>query len=55
MKRNPRLAWLACALVLVAAGCSGTSVAPSPMTLADARSLAAERGVPLLLDFYTDW
>jgi hypothetical protein len=44
-------------LAVLAAGCGGVSQEgpAGPTTLADAKALAAERGVPLLLDFYTDW
>ena len=28
---------------------------PPPATFAEAKALAAERGVPLLLDFFTEW
>ena len=45
---------LAAGLILVAAGC-GPAETPSPTNLADAREQAATRGVPLLIDFYTDW
>jgi len=41
-------------LVLLAAGCGGGDSTP-PATFADAKALAAGRGVPLLLDFFTDW
>jgi hypothetical protein len=41
-------------MLLLAAGCAG--VGPEgPATLAEAKALAAERGVPILIDFYTDW
>jgi hypothetical protein len=44
------------ALVLSAAGCAGPEeVKDKTMTFAEAKAMAAERGVPLLLDFYTDW
>jgi len=46
---------LCSALVLLAAGCAGVSEHQGPTTLAQARELAASRGVPVLLDFYTDW
>ncbi len=42
-------------LVLLTGGCSKVSHQEGPATLAAAQALAAERGVPLLLDFYTDW
>jgi hypothetical protein len=41
-------------LLALAAGCGATEQA-EPATLADAKALAAERGVPLLLDFFTEW
>ena len=45
---------LALGLLVLAAGCAATEQGP-PATLAEAQTLAAERGVPLLLDFFTEW
>jgi len=45
---------LALTLLLAAAGCSEVEQAP-PGTLADAQARAAARGVPVLLDFFTEW
>lgn len=43
-------------LVLSVAGCAGTEKAKEKsLTFADAKALAAERGVPILLELYTDW
>jgi hypothetical protein len=41
-------------IMLLAAGCSSVSQ-DGPATLAEAKVLAADRGVPILIDFYTDW
>jgi len=54
MKRPVRPTWLALTLLLAAAGCGGGEET-IPGTLADARAQAAARGVPVLLDFFTDW
>ena len=54
MKRFAVLSVLVVGLAMLAAGCSGVSQ-EGPTTLAEAQALAAERGVPVLLDFYTDW
>ena len=40
--------------LLVAAGC-GVPEGESVVSIADAQKEAAARGVPVLLDFYTDW
>ena len=45
---------LALTLLLAAAGCGQVEQAP-PGSLAEAKALAAERGVPVLLDFFTEW
>jgi len=45
---------IACVSLLVAAGCGGTGTGPAT-GLDLARSEAAARNVPVLLDFYTDW
>lgn len=55
MRKIAVLAALVVGLSLVAGGCSKVSQTEGPATLAQAQALAAERGVPLLLDFYTDW
>jgi len=54
MRRSALPSFLALALFLAAAGCSEVSQAP-PGTLAEAKIQAAERGVPVLLDFFTEW
>ena len=41
-------------LALATAGCAGPQE-QAQMTFAEAKAQAAERGVPLLIDFYTDW
>ena len=46
--------WLGPALLALAAGCGTAEQAP-PATFAEAKALAAERGVPLLLDVFTEW
>ena len=51
--RAPQLI-LVLGLLLIAAGCGAVEQAP-PATFAAAKALAAERGVPLLLDFFTEW
>lgn len=48
-----RLSILAAGLALAA--CGGREVAPEPrLGLAEAKSLAAERSLPLLLDFFSE-
>ena len=54
MRTRVRHSLLVLGLVLFAAGCGGGESAP-PVTFAEAKALAAERGVPLLLDFFTEW
>ena len=54
MKRHAVLSTLVLGFAVLASGCSGESH-EGPTTLAEAKALAAERGVPVLLDFYTDW
>ena len=54
MRRSAVLSVTVVAFALLAAGCTGVSH-EGPTTLAEAKALAAERGVPVLLDFYTDW
>jgi hypothetical protein len=54
LKRSAVLSGLVVGLAVLAAGCSGAGH-DGPSTLAEAQALAAERGVPVLLDFYTDW
>ena len=41
-------------VVLCGIACGGATT-HRPETLAEARALAAERNVPLLIDFYTEW
>jgi hypothetical protein len=57
LKRSAVLSAFVVGLAVLAAGCSGVSQEgpQGPTTLAEAKALAAERGVPILLDFYTDW
>ena len=57
MNRSAVLSALVVGFAVLAAGCSGVSQEgpTGPTTLAEAKALAAERGVPLLLDFYTEW
>jgi hypothetical protein len=46
------------ALLALLAACTGGgsgSATEGTQSLADARALAAETGVPVLIDFYTDW
>jgi hypothetical protein len=54
MMKRPALPLIALGLLFFAAGC-GTTEDAAPTTLADAKALAAEQGVPLLLDFFTEW
>ena len=54
MKRLTFLSTLFVGLASFAAADGGVSQ-EGPTTLAEAQALAAERGVPVLLDFYTDW
>jgi hypothetical protein len=53
MTTTTRLALFGAAAVLLA-GCGSPAPTSGP-SLADAQALAVERGVPLLIDFYTDW
>jgi hypothetical protein len=39
---------------LLTAACAGIGH-DAPTDLTEAQALAADRGVPILLDFYTDW
>ena len=55
MRRSAPVSLLALTSLLVAGGCVGVANPEAPATLADARALAAARGVPVLIDFYTDW
>jgi hypothetical protein len=41
-------------LLLATAGCGQVEPSP-PGSLAEAKSQAAARGVPILLDFFTEW
>jgi hypothetical protein len=54
MTKRPTLSLISLGLLLFAAGC-GTSEDAAPASLADAKAQAAARGVPLLLDFFTEW
>jgi hypothetical protein len=54
LKTTATLSLLAAGILLMAAGCAGVGQ-DGPATLAEAKVLAAERGVPILIDFYTDW
>jgi hypothetical protein len=54
MRRSVLPTCAALALLLVAAGCERVEQAP-PGTFAEAKIQAAERGVPVLLDFFTEW
>lgn len=54
MSKQATLSLSVAGLILLAAGCYGVSH-EAPTTLAQAQSQAADRGVPILLDFYTDW
>lgn len=42
------------ALLVSTAGCVGPEEEKT-ITFADAKATAAEKGVPVLIDFYTDW
>lgn len=53
MLARATFAFLALGL-LPLAGCGSVEHAP-PATLEDAYAQAAERGVPVVLDFFTDW
>jgi len=50
--RLPSLTITASLVLLVA--CGGVATGP-PTTFEQAKTQAASRGVPVLLDFYTDW
>jgi len=54
MRRSILPSWLALTLLLAAAGCGGVETT-APGTLAEAQAQAAARGVPVLLDFFTEW
>jgi len=54
MRRFVVPSWLALTLLLAAAGCGGVEPTP-PGNLAEAQAQAAARGVPVLLDFFTEW
>lgn len=54
MNRTATLSLLVSGIMLLTAGCTGVSQ-DGPATLAEAKALAADRGVPILLDFYTNW
>jgi hypothetical protein len=52
--KRPALPLIALGLLLFAAGC-GTTEDAAPTTFAEAQAQAAAQGVPLLLDFFTEW
>jgi hypothetical protein len=54
MKKRTLLSWLALGAFLLTFGCTTFDDA-DPTTFAEAKALAATRGVPLLLDFFTEW
>ena len=54
MTKRSALPLISMGLLLFAAGC-GTSEEAAPANFADAKAQAAARGVPLLLDFFTEW
>jgi hypothetical protein len=53
---QPRTRFLAAAagLILAAASCAPSDTT-EPTTLTQALEQSARRGVPVLIDFYTDW
>jgi hypothetical protein len=55
VSKSTTLSLMAMGSLLLAAGCAGPSYEAPAMTFADAKAEAAERNVPLLIDFYTDW
>jgi hypothetical protein len=54
LKTTATLTLLVSGMLLLTAGCAGVSQ-EGPATLAEAKAMAAERNVPILIDFYTDW
>ena len=54
MRRSALPSLVALTLLLAAAGCGEVEQAP-PGTLAEAQAEAEARGVPVLLDFFTEW
>ena len=54
MTRRSAPPLIALGLLLFAAGC-GTTEDAAPTTFAEAKAQAAALGVPLLLDFFTEW
>jgi len=54
VRRNPSIALLVSLIAWIAPACVGTGQ-HGPADLAQAQATARQRGVPLLLDFYTDW
>jgi hypothetical protein len=55
VKKTAAFTTLAVALGLLAVSCGGAGGGDPMALLADARKEASERGVPILVDFYTDW
>ena len=56
MKKHVRGSLPAVALLVLLAACAGPAEQEeATITLAEARSEAAAAGVPVLMDFYTDW
>ena len=54
MKKRTFYSWLALGAFLLTAGCTTTDDG-APDTFAEAKAQAAAQGVPLLLDFFTEW
>lgn len=54
MNRSRNVFWLSATTLLLVVACSGVATGP-PTTFEQAKAQAASRGVPVLLDFYTDW
>lgn len=54
MKRSTLLSWLGLGALLLTAGCATVDDTAST-SFAEAKAQAAARGVPLLLDFFTEW
>ena len=54
MRLAPSFSLVVAGLALVAAGC-GPAETPAPSGFDEARAEAARRGVPVLVEFFTDW
>jgi hypothetical protein len=54
MNKRTLFSWLALGAFLFTAGCTTVDDA-APSTFAEAKAQAAAQGVPLLLDFFTEW